>query len=103
MENKSQAVEEEIRDRIKELIDEEAPAHRKFKFMEEQVGATAMTWRNIYNGKQKANMVHMGLLAKVYPHYAAWLLTGSAEGEESTSPILKRIKRDLRTAGRDAA
>ena len=104
MEDISQQLEEEIRDRIRELVDEEAPAHRKFKFMEETVGSSAMAWRNIYNGSQKASMVHLAMLGSIYPEYAAWLLTGKTEDSQvNTSPVLKRIKRDLRKAGRDAA
>lgn len=94
---------ENIRERIKEVIDTRTPVKR-FREMEELCGFSAATWNNVFHGKQKANQEHIEALGKAFPQYAYWLVTGlTDEVHGHTSPVLERIQRDLRKAGREAA
>lgn len=94
---------EKIRDRLLEIIETRNPLKR-FKEMEELCGFSATTWKNIYHGKQKANEEHLDAVTKAFPQYACWLGSGlTFEKEGHTSPVMERIQRDLRKAGRDAA
>ncbi|MCP5279664.1 MAG: DNA-binding protein [Thiobacillus sp.] len=86
-----------------EIIETRNPLKR-FKEMEELCGFSATTWNNIYHGKQKANEEHIDAVIKAFPQYRVWLGSGlTFEKEGHTSPVLERIQRDLRKAGRDAA
>lgn len=92
-----------FRERLQEIIDSRSAAKR-FKEMEELTGVNAKTWMNINDGRQKANHEHIEALGKAFPQYAYWLVTGlTDEAHGHTSPVLERIQRDLRKAGRDAA
>jgi hypothetical protein len=100
MEDKSQDFEEKVRLQIKEVIDREAPAHRKFKFMEETAGGTAMTWRNVYNGNQRASGGYVAMIGRTWPKYGLWLATGlTDEAHGQVSPVLERLREDLQRVG----
>lgn len=92
-----------FRERIEEVINTK-PGGKRFKEMERLTGVSAKTWNNICAERQKANQEHIEALGKAFPQYAYWLVTGlTDEAHGHTSPVLERIQRDLRTAGRDAA
>lgn len=92
-----------FRERLQEVINNRN-AGKRFKEMEELTGVNAKTWMNISNGRQKANHEHIEALGRAFPQYAYWLVTGETDEEHGhTSPVLERIQRDLKKAGRDAA
>lgn len=90
-----------MRERIKELIDFVTLPHRKFKNFEELTGIGATAWTNIYKGQQKANHEQIEAIGKAFPQYAYWLITGKTDEEHGhTSPILERIREDLKRMGK---
>lgn len=93
-----------MRERILEIIDAVTEPHRKFRHFEELTGIKAQKWQNFGQGKQRANDEMIEAIGQAFPKYAYWLVTGKTDEEHGhTSPVLERIQRDLRTAGRDAA
>lgn len=90
-----------MRERIAELINQVAEPHRKFRSFEEATGIKAKTWQNIVEGKQKANHEHIEAIGNRWPEYAYWLVTGKTDEEHGhTSPILERIREDLKRVGK---
>jgi hypothetical protein len=93
-----------MRDRIEEVINWVTEGHRRFKHFEELTGISGRKWQNLSQGKQRANEEMLEAIGKAFPQYAYWLVTGKTdEAHGHTSPVLERIQRDLRKAGRDAA
>lgn len=69
----------------------------------EQTGISKFTWANIELGKQQPNGDHIEAIAKKWPQFAYWLVTGETDEEHGhTSPILERIRADLKRAGKAA-
>ena len=90
-----------MRERIQELIDAVTEAHRKFKHFEELTGISAGKWQNLCMGRQRANEEMIEAIGKAWPSYAYWLVTGHTDEKHGhTSPILDRIQRDLKKAGK---
>jgi len=90
-----------MRERINELIAAVTEHHRKYKNFEELTGIKAKTWQNIAEGRQHANDEHLSALGKKWPQYAYWLMTGMTDEEHGhISPILERIRMDLKRAGK---
>jgi hypothetical protein len=85
-----------IKDRIIELIDCSTEAHRKFSQFEEITGIKRQTWQNLATKKQRANEDMLEAIAKIWPQYAYWIMTGKTDTKSGhTSPILERIAREL--------
>ncbi len=90
-----------MRERIEELIEAVTEAHRKFKHFEELTGVSAKIWKNLSQGRQRANEDMIEAIGKKWPQYAYWLVTGKTDEKHGhTSPILERIQRDLKKAGK---
>lgn len=93
-----------MRERILEIIDYVTEGHRKFKHFSELTGISAQKWQNLGQGKQRANDEMIEAVGKAFPRYAYWLVTGQTdELHGHTSPVLERIQKDLKKAGREAA
>lgn len=79
-----------IRDRIIELFDY---LEITSKHMEELTGIDRYKWGNIRGKKQKVNEDYLEALAKVYPQYAYWLITGNTIPEAGQiSPKLEKTR-----------
>lgn len=92
-----------IGERITELIDSYTTSRGKLKEFEEITGIKATTWGHIKAGRQKANADQIAAIGKGWPQYAYWLVTGETDEEHGhTSPILERIRADLKRAGKAA-
>jgi len=90
-----------MKERILEIIERETDGHRKFKHFEELTGISATKWQNLGQGKQRANDEMIEAIGNRWPQYAYWLVTGKTDEEHGhTSPILERIREDLKRAGR---
>jgi len=86
-----------IKDRIIELIEYSTEPHRKFSQFEEITGVKRQTWQNLATNKQRANEDMLEAIAKNWPQYAYWVMTGNTDEKNGhTSPILERIARDLK-------
>lgn len=49
-------------------------------------------WQNIKRGKARLGIEEAEILAKKYPKYALWLLTGEVATEGQTSPEIEEIR-----------
>lgn len=86
-----------ITDRIIELIECSTEPHRKFSQFEEITGIKRQTWQNLTNKKQRANEDMLEAIAKSWPQYSYWVMTGNTDEKHGhTSPTLERIARDLK-------
>lgn len=66
----------------------------------ELTGISKFTWANIELGKQQPNGEHIEAIAKKWPEFAYWLVTGETdEAHGHTSPILERMRADLKRVG----
>ena len=91
----------DISERITELIDSFTTSRGKLKEFEEITGVKATTWGHIKAGRQKANADQIAAIGKIWPKYAYWLITGQTdEVHGHTSPILERIREDLKRVGK---
>lgn len=89
-----------MKERILEIIERETQSHRKFKHFEEITGIGASKWQSLCQGKQRANEEMIEAIGNRWPQYAYWLVTGKTDEEHGhTSPILERIREDLKRAG----
>lgn len=58
-----------------------------------ETGVPAKTWENVENGLQKANEDHLKAVAKRWPEYAYWLMTGNTIPEAGQiSPDMERVE-----------
>lgn len=65
-----------ISKRFCELIELNTSPNRKYKFLEEQSGIKALNWRNAFNGGQRPTAEMLQVVARLWPEYAFWLITG---------------------------
>ncbi|MBA3998743.1 MAG: DNA-binding protein [Candidatus Accumulibacter sp.] len=94
-----------MRTRITAVVAAKTDAHRKYKQMEELTGVKAASWKAICEGRQRANEEHLSAIARCWPGYALWLLTGRTQAEAGqTSPELEQLEALQRSLGgqRDA-
>lgn len=90
-----------MRDRILQVIEHETESHRKYRQFEELTGISATKWQNLGQGKQRANEEMIEAVGKRWPQYAYWLVTGKTDEEHGhTSPVLERIREDLKRMGK---
>lgn len=89
-----------MRERILEIINRVTKSQRKFKHFEELTGISARRWQTLEQGKQRANDEMIEAIGNRWPEYAYWLVTGKTDEEHGhTSPILERIREDLKRVG----
>lgn len=70
---------ETLEDRLRKLIDAEAPGTRKWKDMETATGVSSSSWQDFHRGKKRATAEMIEALAKKWPEYAFWLATGISD------------------------
>lgn len=89
-----------MRERILEIINRVTQSHRRFKHFEELTGIDARKWQSLEQGKQRAHDEMIEAIGTRWPEYAYWLVTGKTDEEHGhTSPILERIREDLKRVG----
>lgn len=89
-----------MKERILQIIEQVTESHRKFKQFEELTGIGSTKWQNLGQGKQRANEEMIEAIGKQWPQYAYWLVTGVTDEEHGhTSPILERLREDLKRTG----
>lgn len=67
---------------------------------ESETGVSAKTWENVENGIQKANEDHIQAIAKRWPQFAYWLVTGNTIPEAGQiSPEIEETRKKLNAAG----
>jgi hypothetical protein len=77
-----------ITERLNAIIKEEG-ANRPF--LEKQTGINAKRWSNVQSGQAKAYAEEIEAIAKIWPEYAYWLLTGNEIIQiGQLSPLIKR-------------
>jgi hypothetical protein len=65
-----------ITDRLVAIIDAQTLEARRFKALEELSGIAAVSWRKAYLRGQRPTSEMLEALAKTWPQYAFWLVTG---------------------------
>lgn len=71
-----------IQDRIILILDEwagvmEGPIERgKWRNLEEKTGVSAQKWKHVYGGNQKPTPEIIEAIARYWPQYAFWMVTG---------------------------
>lgn len=76
-------------ERIKELIDIKGTSDRKkYREMEAVTGVRSDVWKTLVRGNQRVNEDHINGIAKAYPEYVYWVVTGKTIPEVGqVSPI----------------
>lgn len=70
-----------------EIIREVADPSRRTKELEEETGIPSMSWKNVWNKKQRPTIAMIEAIARRWPHYAFWLVTGITDEEHGhTAP-----------------
>lgn len=86
-----------MREKIKQLREHLGLNRTEFA---EVTGVPSKTWSNIENGLQKANEDHLQAIAKHWPEYSYWLLTGNTIPEAGQiSPELDEAREKLLKVG----
>jgi hypothetical protein len=68
--------------------------------MEKLTGIEEYKWGNIEKGTQKVNEDHIEAVAKHWPEFAYWLVTGKTIPEAGQiSPEIEETRRNLKGAG----
>jgi len=81
-----------IKDRLISLFNSE----RTSVWFEKQTGIDRYRWGNIRNGKARLSDAEIDAVAKLFPQYALWLITGNIAPEiGQTSPEYDEANRNL--------
>jgi len=81
-----------ITERLNAVIEEEG-ANRPF--LEKQTGIKAKRWSNVQSGQAKAYAEEIEAIAKIWPEYSYWLVTGEEVAEVGqVSPLTKRANKN---------
>lgn len=81
-----------IKDRLISLFDSE----RTSVWFEKQTGIDRYRWGNIRNGKARLSDAEIDAVAKLFPQYALWLISGNVAPEAGqTSPEYDEANRNL--------
>ena len=81
-----------IKDRLISLFDSE----RTSVWFEKQTGIDRYRWGNIRNGKARLSDAEIDAVAKLFPQYALWLISGEVAPEAGqTSPEYDEANRKL--------
>lgn len=86
-----------MRERIRKIREHEGLSRPQFA---QETGIPAKTWQNVENGLQKANEEHLQAIARRWPQYAYWLITGLTQPEAGNlSPEQDEEREQLAMAG----
>ena len=81
-----------IKDRLISLFD----SRRTSVWFEKETGIDRYRWGNIRNGKARLSDAEIEAVAKLFPHYALWLVSGQIAPEcGQTSPDYDEANRNL--------
>ena len=70
-----------ISDRMKKIIGAWIPQRGRFKTLEKMSGIPSDHWKNFWHGKQRAQEFMIQAIARAWPEYSLWLVTGIYENE----------------------
>lgn len=70
-----------IADRMKWIIGNWLPERKRFTILEKLSGIPSGHWKNFWHGKQRAHEHMIQALARQWPEYALWLVTGIDDPE----------------------
>ncbi|OGQ51506.1 MAG: hypothetical protein A3J24_04935 [Deltaproteobacteria bacterium RIFCSPLOWO2_02_FULL_53_8] len=88
-----------IADRMKWVIGNWLPERKRFTTLEKLSGIPSGHWKNFWHGKQRAHEHMIQALARQWPEYALWLVTGVDDPEAGqTSPPESLPDYEQRTA-----
>jgi hypothetical protein len=81
-----------ITERLNAIIEKEG-ANRPF--LEKQTGIKSKRWTNVQSGQAKAYAEEIEAIAKIWPEYSYWLVTGKEITEVGqVSPQSKSLNKD---------
>jgi hypothetical protein len=75
-----------MRDRIIRIIEKTTTPHRRYKELEEWTGISAESWRKVTTGKQRPTAEMLQGIARHFPQYSEWLLTGDIKANRQMNP-----------------
>lgn len=75
--------------RMRDVIESQTDAHRRFKELEERTGLKATAWQNFFNGRQRPTCDMIELIARTWPQFAFWLTTGIDDPEHGHQSVSK--------------
>jgi hypothetical protein len=78
---------DDLIDRMRDVIDAQTDAHRRFKELEEKTGLKATAWQNFWNGRQRPTWEMIELVSKTWPQFAFWISTGIDDHEHGHQKI----------------
>lgn len=77
----------DIIDRVISIIRTSVSERRRLKELEEETGIPAGSWKNVWSRQQRPTAHMIEALARRWPHYAFWLVTGiTDEANGHTAP-----------------
>lgn len=65
-----------IVDRLKVIIDVKTPSRGRFTMLEKSSTISAVNWKTFWYGRQRPNHEMIQTIARLWPEYAFWLVTG---------------------------
>lgn len=77
----------DIIDRVVDIIRTSVSERRRLKELEEETGIPSGSWKNVWSRKQRPTAHMIEAIARRWPHYAFWLVTGiTDEANGHTAP-----------------
>lgn len=77
----------DIIDRVVDVIRTSLSDRRRLKELEEETGIPSGSWKNVWSGKQRPTAHMIEAIARRWPQYAFWLVTGiTDEANGHTAP-----------------
>lgn len=89
---------EDLISRMRDVIESQTDAHRRFKELEERTGLKATAWQNFFNGRQRPTWEMIELVAKTWPQFAFWLTTGIDDLEHGHQSVSRYRASEDRSA-----
>ncbi|MFZ2973281.1 MAG: hypothetical protein WA049_11625 [Ferribacterium limneticum] len=87
-----------IADRMRWVIGNWLPERKRFTTLEKLSGIPSGHWKNFWHGKQRAHEHMIQALARQWPEYALWLVTGIDDPEAGqTTPPASLPSHEART------
>ena len=83
-----------LNERMKALIDATTSSSRRYKELEESTGISAATWKTYYTRGTRPSADLLESLARHFPAYCEWLLTGSLSHWRQQDPTATRSTPD---------
>lgn len=75
-----------LAERLKALIEKKTSATRRYKELEEMTGIPGGTWKTFYARGIRPSADLIEGIAKRFPQYSEWLLTGEITGNRQRNP-----------------